>query len=337
MNRTFAGILCLIGVALPQLAASDVYVSDTISIFVPGRAQDLGPSRYQYKQLPTLPGARYKLTANTSGDLRVMLCDARNLRRLQKGQSYRCFQKKREGRFTVTGELGRSSAMYAVVKNENVLVHKSAGWRAQVVFPAPQDFKRETRTSLQKMMAGLHNVLRFPEFDLTVEPCGEVNAYSTVRTGDITLCTELMFDAVQARNEAAFLMILFHELGHTLLNLWGEPNYGNERTADEFATVLALIARRQQFVHDWIHWFQENENLAGEIRAARGGDLHMLTPQRVEAIRRVLERPERTIRRWTRTIYPQMTNAGLRDVLQNGHPGDYPELARSILRKRGAL
>ena len=306
-------------------------------MFVPGRAQDLGPSRYQYTQLPTPPGARYKLTANTSGDLRVMLCDAHNLRRLQSGQGHRCFQKKRKGRFTVTGQLGRSSAMYAVVKNENVVVSKSAWWRAQVVFPAPKDFTRETRTSLEKMMAKLHEGLRFPEFDLMVKPCGQVNAFSTVRTGDITLCTELIFDAVQDQNKAAFMMILFHELGHTLLNLWGEPNYGNERTADEFATVFALIARRPELVRDWIRWFQENKDLANEIRAARGGDLHMLTPQRVEAIQRVLDRPTRTIQRWTRTIYPHMTNAGLRDVLQNGHPGDNPELARDILQERGAL
>jgi hypothetical protein len=62
----------------------------------------------------------------------------------------------------------------------------------------------------------------------------------------------------------------------------------------------------------------------------------MLTPQRVEAIRRVLERPGPTIRRWTRTIYPHMTDAGLRSVLDQGHPGANPALARQLLRERSA-
>ena len=108
------------------------------------------------------------------------------------------------------------------------------------------------RTSLAAPLQMLADDYVLPPFTVALRGCGNSNAYS--QGPRIVICTELIGDLTKRNLLDALLPIIFHEVGHTLLNLWGLPGYDNEDVADEFAVVRAfknprpLVPSRSGFV-----------------------------------------------------------------------------------------
>src|SRR5207249_4814284 len=76
---------------------------------------------------------------------------------------------------------------------------------------------------------------KLPNFKIFVRPCGGVNAYSNP---DIVICSELINDLVRKNLADAIDPILFHEMAHSILFLWGLPGYDNEDVADDFSAAF---------------------------------------------------------------------------------------------------
>ena len=94
------------------------------------------------------------------------------------------------------------------------------------------------KTDFEKTYTGLKQTFDFKDFNIRIGPCGQVNAFSTTETGDVTICSEIISE--MSGRPGALIAVILHELGHTLLNLWGLPNFANEDDADQFATIMLL-------------------------------------------------------------------------------------------------
>ena len=81
----------------------------------------------------------------------------------------------------------------------------------------------------------------FNDFHISIQRCGKQNAFSDQGTGDITICTELWDSLHKEGLDKAIFFIIFHEMGHTMLDLWGLPLSDNEDAADEFSTIFLMM------------------------------------------------------------------------------------------------
>lgn len=139
-------------------------------------------------------------------------------------------------------------------------------------------------TALTSLVGQIRARYDVPPFDVRVQPCGQVNAFSQKSDGAITLCTEMI--AKTTRSPGALIGIVYHEVGHSLLNLWGLPGNDNEDTADEFAVQLAMRSPKDAQVIDQFAAFFEGSAPWLEARAViQRGDRHTLGVQRARNIR----------------------------------------------------
>jgi hypothetical protein len=111
----------------------------------------------------------------------------------------------------------------------------------------------EDRQYLQEMASGLNKVFILPQdIYLSVDVCGEANAYYDPDTKEIIMCTELSKffeqsfakeyedkdEAAQAVHDST-IFIFYHELGHALIDIYDLPVTGKEEDAvDQLATLI---------------------------------------------------------------------------------------------------
>ena len=111
---------------------------------------------------------------------------------------------------------------------------------------------------LEGAVEGLNDTFRIPrDIEVTMRECGEPNAYYESDSRRISLCyelvsyyTELFFADAETDEDAeiageavagATLFVLFHELGHALIDQWDLPITGREEDAvDQLATIILL-------------------------------------------------------------------------------------------------
>lgn len=175
----------------------------------------------------------------------------------------------------------------------------------------------------------------FREFNIAVVPCGQVNAFSMKATGDIMICTETISKA--AGRPGAFAGVLFHEVGHTLLELWGLPGADNEDMADEFAVqVLIRLGDGGNLVREFSEFFADGNPWLEARAIIQRGDRHTISTQRVRNLRGWTRDASGLVQRWNRLIYPNMTDEALRGIMTRPTQHDDRGLAETELRKRGA-
>ncbi|GGY57194.1 DUF4344 domain-containing metallopeptidase [Parvularcula lutaonensis] len=167
----------------------------------------------------------------------------------------------------------------------------------------PDEMRRGLEGAFQEGYDMLAEGLEFPPFDITIEPCGQINAFSNTATGDITLCGELFFEAVKDQNQGALTGIFLHELGHTLLNLWGLPNYQNEQTVDEFAAVMMVMGDMEEMAEQYIAFFAGSNTMAEAQAAESGHSPHPLSVQRMRNVAHIIDQPDEYIARWRPLIW----------------------------------
>lgn len=111
----------------------------------------------------------------------------------------------------------------------------------------------EDRQYLQEMAKDLNNSFVLPQdIYLSVDTCGEANAYYNPDSKEIIMCVELgkffeqsfakeyedKDEAAQAVHDST-MFIFYHELGHALIDIYDLPVTGREEDAvDQLATLI---------------------------------------------------------------------------------------------------
>lgn len=111
----------------------------------------------------------------------------------------------------------------------------------------------EDRQALQELAAEMNKVFALPQdIYLSVNNCGQANAFYNPDSKEIIMCTELIKYFEQAfakefkdKEEAAeavddsTMFVFFHELGHALIDIYDLPVTGREEDAvDQLSTLI---------------------------------------------------------------------------------------------------
>ena len=215
---------------------------------------------------------------------------------------------------------------------------QKVNYTLEAKFEASVEQRENTKKLFSNMYAGLKKDLIFPDFNIYIEPCGNANASSETLTGNIHFCSEMIDLLAKNNNEKAFLGIFLHEVGHSLLALWGIPGNNNEDIADEFATYSLMSEGPNGYAYlDATLQFWQNRNSAVEaLNMLQNGDRHSLSIQRMRNIKENMLTGEAFIKKWNRLIYDHHTDEALSDVIKKPMPGADTGLATKILAQRGA-
>ena len=325
-----------------QPAYADVYVS---------RIFRIQPFSQKSVSVPAGKYAAFPFKVTTSGDINVTarvlnqpfndgsiwVCDARNFELYRKKQKNECKGANRQRdiiKFSIN--VNRPDTYYLIADNTFSLL-ETKRYQFSVVAPAIMDSAArekilEVVTTIDKFISASFIA---PKFDIKIVPCGFANAYSEGSSGNITFCSELLFELVKSRNDGAFYGTLFHELGHSLLNLWGLPNYANEETVDEIATYFLLQSGNAKLLSDYASYFEDKNSQSEADNIISRGGTHPLSVQRARNVRNNARNPQPFMDRWNRQIYPHMTNNGLKNIVRNPDIYSSPTLAKTELISRG--
>lgn len=342
---------------LPLSAFADVYVSSQVGAV--GPSVELNASAGQMAETtfgPFPEGARVRvqLDARNSSykDFKILTCPRSEATKYMSKLSARC----RSYNFDNVGEIMFEAApdtqMTLILDNTNALLtSKTITVSSYFLINAPEEVQTSMKTGLAQTLDYMRHYISSKPFNISIAPCGSPNAFSVTDGGDITLCTELIFDSGEKGLKHAVLGIFAHELGHTYPNLWGSPHYANEKAADEFAVALLFITENfpplegmeipkdeegtpEEVVNDLIGYFESISNIGQEAQAAMLGDQHPLTAQRINSLRQILSSPQYFIERWVAEIYPHLTVPALKSVIANPHIGADVELAKKLLSEK---
>lgn len=192
-----------------------------------------------------------------------------------------------------------------------------------------QDFASTVQSMLEKTYSDLEKLFVFPPFDIVVEPCGQENAFSAFKDGKVTMCSELFTSEMSKQKPGAIVAILFHEFGHTLLNLWGERNFDNEDVVDEFATVFLLRSGPlgKKALDDWVSFWLDQDSTSEAQRLLVVGGKHNLSIQRARNIRNWMSNPVETAKRWNPEFYRHMAIPMLKKAISS--PSIYDDVAKA--------
>lgn len=269
-------------------------------------------------------------------DLSVYLVDAANIPLVRQnvlfqGQGVT----KRNAPLQLQLEVASPGPQYLVLDNRFAnFVEKRVVFTLEIAGRLPPSKARAMQSSLQQAYSRLRQLFEFKDFNINVKPCGQSNAYSESATGDVTICTEILDE--MSNRAGAMQAVILHELGHTLMNLWGLPNYANEDDADQFATVMLLRQSDtgKQSLYEWMQWYSEHDSVAQARNMLARGDTHSLSIQRIRNIQGVMQKADEFVRRWNNVLYPRMTADALKAVIEKPASFDNMELARQELAKK---
>lgn len=197
--------------------------------------------------------------------------------------------------------------------------------------------QQKIETVFSNLYALLKSKFIFPDFNIRVEPCGQVNASSdTFGNGDIHYCTEMISQLSKTNNQGAFAAIFFHEAGHSLLGLWGIPGNNNEDIADEFSTYILMSSGPSGYalLDRSLEFWQNRDSVQEAQNMLVNGDRHSLSIQRVRNIKENMQKGDSFIRRWNQLIYQHATDETLNKIAKNPSYGDDANLAQGVLDQR---
>lgn len=327
---------------------AEIIISPVMSIDATQQSYVIAPRTYTVVPLPGRgsPLDTYKISINADNavykDITAFLVDEANLNLFKQGQPYKGIgYQKAVAPFVIQGEAQTSGPHYLILDNSYAsLISKKLRLTIEGKFPLDPAERKTIENGFAAMYANLKKLLIFPDFNIRIEPCGQVNAFSeTFGSGDVHYCTEMISLLAKTKNQGAFTAIFLHEVGHSLLGLWGIPGNNNEDIADEFSTYVlmsggpsgyALLDRSFEF-------WQNRDSMAEAMNMLKNGDRHSLSIQRIRNIKENMQRGETFIKRWNQLIYQHETSEALNKVINNPQHGDDVELARSILEQRSEL
>jgi len=309
---------------------------------------EIAPQTYMSIPLPSSNKANSIYTVRITSDNKVykditaFLVDEENKKLFSRGMQYRRIgTSKAVAPFTIKGAIKSNSRHYLVLDNTYAnFMTKKLNVSITAESPADEVQSERLKDAFLQMYKGLKGEYVFKDFDIYVEPCGQVNAFSeSFTSGNIHICTELLDNISKAKNLGAFQFIFFHELGHTMLGLWGLPANNNEDIADEFATFLMLQGDAAQGVllSKSLDFWKNRDSVSEANNMILNGDRHSLSVQRIRNIEENIRNSSRFCKRWTQLVYPHMTTNGLNEIIQSPNGCSNPELAKSLTSKSSTI
>ncbi|MBW2466036.1 MAG: DUF1883 domain-containing protein [Deltaproteobacteria bacterium] len=174
--------------------------------------------------------------------------------------------------------------------------------------------------NLSKINKELGKIFIFEPFPVTVNKCGSENAYSS--EDRVILCQEYIVKVQKALNDKektsqVLLFVVFHEIGHVLLNQWHYPFYDNESIADEFATVLLVMVGEKKQLRATAEYFASKTTGTELLGKAFKDDRHPLSIQRARNIVKWVNDLER-LERWQTVFIPHLQTRVLKRWQEEG-------------------
>jgi hypothetical protein len=345
-------LACAIAVGLVGVRAeaqSNVYVEPSASLV--NQTVTVAPGQFAAYKLSLTRGASFVAVFKVEGGLdnkvNVWLLDLANFQQYQARQRFMFFQGtsgsdgtiQQVARYAV--RVPETNLYYLVVDNQRPQVFpRAVNIYSYAVLPSATEESLKAQRVMEDLYGKLKQLFVFQDFRISLKHCGLENAFSEARTGSITLCTELLQKlAGQGLNQAG-TWVFFHELGHTLLNLWGQPLWDNEDAADEFATAFMLLLQQQKAALEAAQSFSSDAPATQRQQALSKlvlDDRHTLSPQRARNIIRWLNQRDALLRRWARVFVPNMQTNMLLSLDRQQDDWIDHALVRSEVAKRNAV
>lgn len=212
-----------------------------------------------------------------------------------------------------------------------LLMSRHVGLYVYEVFRSATPESQKSAEDLQKVYDGLKQFLIFNDFKIHVRHCGIENAFSNP---DITLCAELDDSLAKSGLRMAMPFVFFHEVGHSMLRVWGYPLYDNEDVADEFSTVMWLMLKAPGPALAAAKYFSNQTSENEALSKIWVDDRHTVSPQRARNIAHWLNEPNELLARWQKILIPNMQTAALRAMDGSREPWVDHKLIQTQLATR---
>ena len=333
---------------IASTSRAEVFVTPAIVTEEVTNSYVVAAGRHEVVPLPSVGDSKgaFKITISADNavykDITAYLVDADNMRLFSQGSPYQGmgFQKAKAP-FTIQGAMQTPGPYYLILDNGYALfIAKKLKVSVKAAFPMDEKQQQIIKTSLESFYANLKKLIVFPDFNIRIEPCGQTNAFSdTFTSGDIHFCSEMADHLTKTKNTGAFLFIFLHELGHSLLGLWGMPGNNNEDIADEFATYLMMQGSSNitTLLEQSLDFWRNRDSMGEAMQMVAHGDRHSLSVQRIRNIQENMKMGDAFIKRWNREIYPHMTPEYLNQIISNPKSFSDVELAKEILKERSKV
>lgn len=280
--------------------------------------------------------ARFQVAGGLNNKIKVLLLDVANYQLYQAHQRYSYFQ-------GTTGEVRNTGHYVFKVPQTGVydlVVDNSEAWllprEVQLyvysVLPTPTAQTIEAERTLTDSFSNVGKLFIFPSFKIQFRHCGMVNAFSNP---NITMCTELVESLTDQRLDQAIGFVFFHELGHSMMRLWGLPLSDNEDVADEFATVCMILVKQQQPALQAAQWWASQTSQQEALSKLWMDDRHTVSPQRARNIIRWLNQPDDLLQRWMRLLTPNLQTAALLELMKDSRLAPVRDVMQAELQRRG--
>ncbi len=273
---------------------------------------------YSYYTLSLRAGAQLNVGLRVAGGLdnaiQTWLVDLNNFQLFKAGQAFNTWQGAspqitQQGSYAFTAPA--TGVYYLVLDNRVNLSGRNMTLRVERRTTVPNARTSALREAFEQRYEALQRAFIFPDFDIHVKSCGLSNAFSDP---NITMCTELLDEVQREGVPAAELFVFYHEVGHSLLNLWRYPGHDNEDIVDEFATAILMMTDQQDVALQAAQWWASKDSQAEVGTQLLVDDRHSISVQRARNILNWLNREDEMLLRWMSFLVPNLTDAVLEDV-----------------------
>jgi hypothetical protein len=284
----------------------------------------------------TMLVARFQVTGGLNNQIKVMLLDLPNYQLYQSHQKYSYFRGT-TGEIKGTGHYifkAPQTGVYQLVvdNSEAWVLPRQVQLNVYSVSPTPTSQSLQAEQQLTNLLGQVGKLFIFPSIGVRVTHCGVVNAFSNP---NITLCTELVESLTDQHLEQALGFVFFHELGHSMMRLWGLPLSDNEDVADEFATDCIILAKQQQPALQAAQWWASQNSQQEALSKLWLDDRHTVSPQRARNIIHWLNQPDDLLQRWIRLMAPHLQSTALIELMKDSRLAPVRDAMQSELERRG--
>jgi hypothetical protein len=280
--------------------------------------------------------ARFQVSGGANDKVNVWLVDTSNYQRLLAKQQFSYF-KGVSGTIRGTGNysfrIPQTDNYYLVVDNSTAwMLPRTVKLYCYALLPLASAQTLALQGQLNSQFGKLGELFKFSPLVIYIRHCGMVNAFSNP---NITLCLELIETLAEQHLDQALSFVFFHELGHSLMRLWGQPLWDNEDAADEFATVCMMLGKLDQGALQAASWWASQTTEQEALNKIWLDDRHTLSPQRARNIIRWLGQRDELIQRWSRVLVPNMQTKVLLKEFGDSTPTLDRETVKTELQSRG--
>ena len=311
MKARFLLLAFALLVTADRSASARIYVEPLQPVLE--QQQKIGGGRYIAYPVSLARGNTIHVEAQIHGGLdnaiQLLLVNLENYQLFSAGRQFNVWPKgspKIAGRGFYSFTAPQPDVYYIVLDNRKNLFARDFTLRINKDDGTTTESSKQLYALYSTRYQALKKLFVFPDFDITFRSCGAVNSFSNP---NITICSELFDETQQKQIPGVELWIFSHEVAHSLLNLWRYPDFDNEDSADQFATVLLMLLGRDDAALQAAQWWAGQDSKSEANQKLISDDPHSLSVQRARNILKWLNRKDDLEQRWLRLLVPNMTTS----------------------------